>query len=182
MISYVWRRTKTKNTNHIQEAHNQLWSPVWRRTKTKNTNHIQEAHDHLWSPVWRRTKTKNTNHIQEAHNQLWSPMSEGGEQKPKRLIIYKTHTINYDHLCLKEESKHKKHSSYTRHTQSTMITYVWRRRTKTRKTNHIQDTHNQLWSPMSEGGEQKKRLIIYKKHTISYDHLCLKEENKNQKS
>jgi hypothetical protein len=52
-------------------------------------------------------------------------MSEGGEQKPKRLIIYKTHTINYDHLCLKEESKHKKHSSYTRHTQSTMITYVW---------------------------------------------------------
>jgi hypothetical protein len=35
---------------------------------------------------------------------------------------------------------------------------------------------------MSERGEQKtKRLIIYKTHTISYDHLCLKEENKNQK-
>jgi hypothetical protein len=25
-------------------------------------------------------------------------MSEGGEQKPKTLIIYKTHTISYDHL------------------------------------------------------------------------------------
>jgi hypothetical protein len=50
----------------------------------------------------------------------------------------------------------------------------------TKNTNHIQDTHNQLWSPMSEGGEKPKRLIIYKTHTISYDHLCLKE-NKNQK-
>ena len=36
---------------------------------------------------------------------------------------------------------------------------------KTKKTNHILETHNQLWSPMSEGGEQKlKRLIIYKTH------------------
>ena len=84
-------------------------------------------------------------------------MSEGGEQKPKTLNIYKKHTISYDHLCLKEENK-------------------------SQKTNHIQETYNQLWSPMSEGGEQKpKALIIYKKHTISYDHLCLKEENKKQK-
>jgi len=45
-------------------------------------------------------------------------MSEGAEQKPKKLIIHKTHTINYDHLCLKEENKNQ-------------------------KTNHIQDTHNQ---------------------------------------
>ena len=121
--------------------------------------------------VWRtRTKTKKINHIQETYNQLWSPMSEGGEQKPKRLIIYKTHTISYDHLCLKEENKNQKH-------------YVWKRRTKTKNTNHIQETHNQLWSPMSERGEQKtKRLIIYKKHTISYDHLCLKEENKTKKT
>ena len=70
--------------------------------------------------------------MQETHNQLWSPMSEGGEQKPKILIIYKTHTISYDLICLKEENK-------------------------TKKTNHIQDTHNQLWSPMSEGGEQKPK-------------------------
>jgi hypothetical protein len=127
---------------------------------------------------------------------LWSPMPEGGEQKPKTLIIYKKHTISYDHLCLKGENKTKKtkcvsciwlvflvyvlllqmivcvlymislsafcSQSYTRHTQSAMISYVWRRRTKTKKTNHIQDTHNQLWSPISEGGEQKpKTLIIY---------------------
>jgi hypothetical protein len=133
--------------------------------------------------VWKRKrKTKKTNHIQETHNQLWLPMSEEGKQKPKKLIIYKTHTISYHHLCLKEENKNQKHYSYTRNTQSAMITYVWRRRTKTKKVNHIQDTHNQLWWPMSEGREQKpKRLIIYKTHTISYDHLCLKEENKNQK-
>jgi hypothetical protein len=85
-------------------------------------------------------------------------MSERGEQKTKRLIIYKKQTISYDHLCLKEENK-------------------------TKKTNHIQETHNQLSSPMSERGEQKtKRLIIYKTHTISYDHLCLKEENKTKKT
>ena len=85
-------------------------------------------------------------------------MSLGGEQKPKTLITYKTHTTSYDHLCLKEENK-------------------------TKKTNHIQDTHNQLSSPMSERGEKKpKRLIIYKTHTISYDHLCLKEENKTKKT
>jgi hypothetical protein len=35
-------------------------------------------------------------------------MSEGGEQKPKALIIYKKHTISYDHLCLKEEKKKQK--------------------------------------------------------------------------
>jgi hypothetical protein len=36
---------------------------------------------------------------------------------------------------------------------------------------------------MSEGGEQKlKTLIICKKHTISYNYLCLKKDNKNQKS
>jgi hypothetical protein len=46
-------------------------------------------------------------------------MSEGGEQKTKRLIIYKTHTISYDHLWRKEEKK-------------------------TKNTNHIQETHNQL--------------------------------------
>jgi hypothetical protein len=32
-------------------------------------------------------------------------MSEGGEQKPKRLIIYKTHTISYDHLSEGGEQK-----------------------------------------------------------------------------
>jgi hypothetical protein len=32
-------------------------------------------------------------------------MSEGGEEKPKRLNIYKTHTISYDDLCLKDENK-----------------------------------------------------------------------------
>jgi hypothetical protein len=84
-------------------------------------------------------------------------MSERGEQKSKRLIIYKKHTISYDHLCLKEENKKQKEQSYTRHTQSAMITYVWKRRTKTKKTNHIQETHNQLWSPMSEGGEQNQK-------------------------
>jgi hypothetical protein len=31
-------------------------------------------------------------------------MSEGGEQKPKTLIICKKHTISYDHICLKEEN------------------------------------------------------------------------------
>jgi hypothetical protein len=43
-----------------------------------------------------------------------------------------------------------------------------------------------FWSPPSDIGDHKgeekpKTLNIYKKHTISYDHLCLKEENKNQK-
>jgi hypothetical protein len=171
--------------------------------------------------VWRRrTKTKKTNHIQDTHNQLWSPMSEGGEQKPKRLIIYKTHIISYD----SPPSDIGDHSwlcvSYiwlvflvfvlllqTYVIISAMITYVWRKRTKTKKVNHIQDAHNQLWWPMSEGRELivcflyminalgfcsppsdigdhswlYVSCIIYKKHTISYDHLCLKEENKNQK-
>ena len=164
MITYVWRRrTKTKKTNHIQDTQSAMITYVWRR----------------------RTKTKKTNHIQDTHNQLWSPMSEGGEQKPKRLIIYKTHTITRHTQSAmityvwRRRTKTKK-TNHIQDTQSAMITYVWRRRTKTKKTNHIQDTHNQLWSPMSEGGEQKpKRLIIYKTHTISYDHLCLKEENKN---
>jgi hypothetical protein len=35
-------------------------------------------------------------------------MFEGGEKKPERLIIYKKHTISYDHLCLKEEKKTQK--------------------------------------------------------------------------
>jgi hypothetical protein len=35
-------------------------------------------------------------------------MSEGGEQKPKTLSIYKKHTISYDHLYLKEENKYQK--------------------------------------------------------------------------
>jgi hypothetical protein len=36
-------------------------------------------------------------------------MSEGREQKPKALIIYKKHTISYDHICLKEENENQKH-------------------------------------------------------------------------
>jgi hypothetical protein len=42
-------------------------------------------------------------------------MSEGGKQKPKTLIIYKKHTISYDHLYLKEENKYQK----TNHIQET---------------------------------------------------------------
>ena len=83
-------------------------------------------------------------------------MSEGGEQKTKRLIIYKTHTISYDHLFRKEEKKTKTLIIYKKHT----ISYdhlCLKEENKTKKTNHIQDTHNQLCSPMSEGGEQNQK-------------------------
>jgi hypothetical protein len=49
------------------------------------------------------------------------------------------------------------------------------------KTLIIYKTHTIIYDHLSEGEQKPKTLIIYKKHTISYDHLCLKEENKNQK-
>jgi hypothetical protein len=59
-------------------------------------------------------------------------MSERGEQKTKILIIFKTHTTSYGDLCLKKKKKPK-------------------------KTNRIQNTHKQVCSSMSEGGEQNQK-------------------------
>jgi hypothetical protein len=116
MITYVWkRRTKTKKNNHKQDTTNQLWSPLYMISLFVFALLLQmivcvlymislfvfcsplsDIGDHSWlcvSCIW-RTKTKKVNHIQDAHNQLWWPMSEGREQKSKRLIIYKTHTTS----------------------------------------------------------------------------------------
>jgi hypothetical protein len=93
--------------------------------------------------------------MQETHNQLWSHMSEGGERKPKRLIIYKTHIFSYDHPMSEGPPSDIGDHSWLCVSCIWLVFLVFVLLLQTYEIITDCDTHNQLWSPMSEGGKQK---------------------------